>query len=266
MTNPPFRGRLAALLLLGATCLTGCAAGRQFSIAMANPGTLQTVLVVGDGDPEAGPAPLAGSPTAANPVSTLGLVTATGKSTALRAQAPATLALTTSEGHPAAATPPSAVTTPAAQVVIPTSAAQAVVPTPTLQVGLTTPAQAVVPAATVSASSGAAGVQASLSAPVATTSAGLSAGSAGVALQASTPVASASVAGSSAKGLQVAVTSPASTLVLGAVALSAAPVQATLAGVSSAVSLAAPSPGATHPLASTLKSLTNAPLKKLKHG
>ncbi len=59
---------------------------------------------------------------------------------------------------------------------------------------------------------------------------------------------------------------PAQAVLTGLVASSAAPAQAVLTGLNSAVTLAPPSPGASTPTSSVLKALTGGTAKKLKRG
>ena len=247
----PPRALSRPALILAALGATSCTTGHQFSIAMANPGALQTVLVVGDdgSGSDATPAP-------AVPMQSLTAVAATsarateatsGEAAVARSQHPATLDLGGAPANGVAAA-------------VPTGAASAV------QVAVNTPpVQLTVGAGVAGAPAAVPPVQVQLSSPVAVASASVAPGAGALGVQAATPVVSAALTASPATGLQASLTSPAAAPVVATVASITAPVQVTLEGVTSAVGLAAPVPRTSTPTASLLKTLTTVSIKKTKH-
>ena len=252
----PRRALSGAALLLTAASLASCTTGRQFSIAMTNPGAAQTVLVVGDDGSGSNGAPSLGASTPTLTTTSAGATgLAPGELAIARSQLPTTLDLGGAQGR----TGMPSVPTP--------SSIQAPNPMSAVQISLTAPAvQVFVSGGVTGAPSAVSSVQANLSSLVAATSVGVAVSTGALAVQTSTPVVSAGLTVSPATGLQASLTSPAAMVVAGTVASTTAPVQATLAGVTSAVGLAAPVPGMSTPTASLLKTLTGAATKKLKHG
>ena len=254
----------AALLMLSVIApLSGCAAGKSFSIAMANPGALQTVFLVGD----------AGAP---------GSVTAIGAPVP-QVQGPSAALVAASVGDlSTAATAPASAKAPA----VPTSIAPVSVvsdsPAPVLTVAANLPqttsaaVQAALTTATVQVSSPVVAVAAQIApsttavqvsspaAVIAAATVNLGA-TTGPSLQTVTPVASVVASAGPVQGVQLAVVATPSASVAPPLVTVATVAQAALGSVD-VTSLSAPSPGRSTPTASVLKTLVTAATKKLKHG